>query len=333
MTLPLGTTAFPMGATSRVRLAAQTSMTAVASSGFVDLNFNSASFSKGRPLEDDPTLGPGYNNAVDARKPGPGLIGMTGSIGAPLELQQVGFYLQAAFGADTVGGANPNYTHAFSSGSRQLPVFTAELMKDTGLYDQAIGIYLKTLQFDIKAGEKGWAKIATTWGGVDMVESQAASIAGMPTVPAFTDQLPAWAGSVSIDSVGVGALIDSSLTLTNTFDEDRYAGSAALGAVGLKSQMIVVESTVRYTTDAIRAKGVVPSGQYIPPPSTMVLSWTNGSGKTMTFTAANARFEPIPAAIENDGSIQLKLKARLEQSSTAAMLAVALANQTAVYFG
>lgn len=333
MPLNLGTTQFPLGTSSRLRIAQQSTLTAAASSGFFDMNYQSAPFTKTRPLEDDPILGPNVNNAIDDRAPGPGLIGVSGSIGATLELQQIGLLLQAAFGTDTKGGSNPNYTHAFSSGQRQLPVFTLEMMRDTGLYDQVIGAYLKTLEFNIRAGDRGWSKVQSTWGGVDVVESQASSIAGTPTSLALADQLPAWAGSVSIGGTGVGALMDSKLTVTNSFDEDRYAGSAALGAVALKQQSAMLEATVRYTTDTLRAQGVVGSGNYLPTAAAVVLSWSNGANKSLTITAANARFEPISAPIENDGSIQLKLKARFEQSSSAAMLAIALANQTATYFG
>ena len=325
-------TAFPLGETSALSVAEQSAFLTAASSGFKSLNYYSAPFSKTQPPAKDRTLGAGYNNAVDARAPGPGLVNGTGKIDAPMSLSQLGWYLKAALGYGSSSGSTGAYTHPFASGSSTLPVFTIEQMKAAGLYDVAFGVYCKQLQLAIKAGSEGWAHVMADFGVADILQSQSSSIAGSPTAYTSEKNIAAWQGKLNIGGSQVGSLIDTTFTLVNSFVEDRYADVNTLAAMGLDGQEATIEATVRYTTDAIRTSGVVDATTGLPTVDTGVsIVWTNSSTKKLTITPVAVRFEPMDTPVEGPGALQVKLKGTCEQTAGAAMLAATLLNAQASY--
>ncbi len=327
------TNAWPIGEQSRVRMARQASPTVLAAASFYDLPYYSADFHKERPLQDDRVLGAGWNNATDSRAAGPGLVAASGKMEIPADTAALGLALNAILGDGVVspnanGGANDK-SWLFTSGGALVPVYTAEVMKATGLYDQALGCYAKSVAFSFKAGDQGYAKVTTDWGAVDVIDSQAASIAGVPTVLQGV-RFPAFLGQFSLAGVAVGAVMDVTYTFTNEFDEDRYLNSAALGGVGLKSMSLKCEATVRYTGDAIRAYGEVTSTG-LPNAISAQLALNIDATHGLTIATPAMRFDPMGTAIEGPGGLQVKLSGRAEQSAAAPMATAALLNQVASY--
>lgn len=326
-------TALPLGETSRLNLAKQTSLlTPTNGSGFKTLQYYSAPFQKGRPLQDDRILGGGFNNDVDSRPAGPGLVDVSGKIVAPLDYEQIGFWLNAILGDEGSPTGTGPYTHPFASGGATVPLWTMETTHIAGsAYDVVVGAYAKAAEFSWKAGDQGFGQVSLDFGAGDFLEAQGSSIAGTPAAVSLGGRAPNWLGTFFIGGSQVGAAMDAKLSITNVFEEDRYGGDPRLGGVGLKDRQATIEATVRYTSDAIRANGLVSAIDGRPDPTTASLKWIMSSGLSLVLTAAAVRWEPIGAPIDGPGGLEQKLKGRLEQTSGAAMLAATLVNGRASY--
>lgn len=327
------TNTWPIGEQSRVRFGAQSDPLTQSTGDFYDLPYYSASFTKERPLQDDRVLGAGWNNPTDSRAAAPGLVAASGKMEIPADVAALGLMLTAILGAGAVaangaGGANDK-TWTFTSGGVAVPVYSVEVMKAAGMYDVALGAFAKSVAFSFKGGDQGYAKVTTDWGAVDIEDSQADSIAGSPTVLAGV-RFPGFLGTLDLAGVAAGAVMDTTVTLTNEYDEDRYLNSATLGGVGLKSMALKIEATLRYTGDAIRAYGEVASNG-LPAAIGAQLALSIDATHGLTLAMPNVRFEPVGTPIEGPGGLQVKLQGRAEQSSSAAMVTATLLNQIASY--
>lgn len=99
-----------------------------------------------RPLGTDPLLGKG-RDAQDAFYEG---INVAGNVEVPLDLRDIGFWLQLLFGDPVTTGTDP-YTHVFTSGG-QLPSATLEIghtALTTPIYLQNTGVKAGGLTFDM----------------------------------------------------------------------------------------------------------------------------------------------------------------------------------------
>ena len=328
------TNQWPIGEQTRVRMARQANPVTLATGGFYDLPYYSADFHKERPLQDDRVLGAGWNNATDSRAAGPGLVAASGKMELPADTAAIGLALCSILGdgvvtANAAGGANDK-SWAYSSGALTVPVWTAEVMKAATLFDVAVGCYAKSVAFSFKAGDQGYAKVSTDWGAVDVQDSASASIAGAPTVLQGV-RFPAFIGQQQLAGVAPGAVMDTTYTFTNEYDEDRYLNSATLGGVGLKSMALKIEATLRYTGDALRAYGEVIGNTGLPAVISSQLFLVIDATHGLTIDAPAVRFEPVGTPIEGPGGMQIKLSGRAEQSASSPMVLATLLNQVASY--
>ncbi|MFO1156627.1 MAG: phage tail tube protein [Rhodospirillales bacterium] len=118
-----------------------------AASGYYGLDFKSCDLSSAIPLGDDPLLGRGRN----AQDPYRGLVTDEGNAEIPFDVQGIGWWLTALFGAPTTTGAGP-YTHVWKSGSDTIPFYTVEVghpKLTTPVFFLHTGVVMESLAFDL----------------------------------------------------------------------------------------------------------------------------------------------------------------------------------------
>jgi tail tube protein len=326
------TSALPRGRQAKHRIAWEATYGVPVVTGFQEINVYTSDPTRTRALEADDILGAGFANTVDARPAAPNVEDAAWKASFPLDLNQIGFILAAAFGrvgAPTGGGP---YTHVFTSGVTPLPSLTMEReLVAAAQYDGGIGLVLKTLKLPFKPG-KGYTQIDADFVGAQTLAPYGSTAAGTPTVAALANRVANYVGALSVGGVQVGAVIDASMTLTNDITLDRYVGSAEyVAAAILEGQDVAFDLTARYSTDALRAYGVVDPN-YLPPLESLSLAWAPGGSPaySLTVAAPNVRFEPVGAPITNGKTITQALKGRAEVGASVPMLTATLVSPRSV---
>ena len=117
------------------------------------------------PYVDDPIIGNGLDNVLDAQAPAPGLVEAGLDLTVPLCLNQIGWHLPHMFGAAAPSGDDP-YTHVFTSGDRE-PAGGSYVFVEADKWERAHTVTWSRLEFGIgqEAGRRQirFSGMASTW--------------------------------------------------------------------------------------------------------------------------------------------------------------------------
>ena len=326
----MSTTVLPRGRQTKTRLAWETTYGTNPGTGFEELNTYSIDLVRARTLDPDDILGAGFNDSIGARPAGPDVEEATGKLGAPFDLIQLGYWLAASLGRVSPTGSGP-YVHSFAAGVAPLPSFTLEReFVAASQYDGLLGGVVKSAKFNFKPG-KGYNMLDLDLVGKQVLEPYTATAAGTPTVVGLANRVGNNVGLVKIAGSQVGTVIDGSMTLTNDITLDRYVGNTALIAAAiLEGQDVAVDITARYSTDALRAYGVVGAG-FLPPVQAVEFDYVLGA-MSLIVSCPAVRFEPINAPVSNGKTVTIQMKGRAEVGASTALLTAVLTNTQATEY-
>ncbi len=317
--------AYPRGRQTKLRQVWEATYGTSPGSGWSELNAYTHDLTRTRALEADDILGAGFANNVDARPAAPNVEDAAGKLSVPGDLEQIGFWLAAAFGrAGAPTGSGP-YTHTFVSGANPLTSFSLEReLVAAAQYDGANGFVVKSLKLPFKPG-KGYMMADVDLAGAHVLDPYTSTAAGTPTVVNLANRVANFVGTLSIGGTQVGLAMDASATFTNDLTLDRYIQNSAYVAAAVREGMdIAVDVTARYNTDALVANGVVDPN-YLPAAQAVVLTWApTGSAYSLALTLPAVRFEPVGKPVNNGKTITIALKGRAEVGASAAMATAVL---------
>lgn len=333
----VGTTVLPRGRTVALRLADQVDVPTQAVGNFSEINTYAQTFNKKRPLDDDDITGQvGFANNTDARPAAPGLEDADGTLQAPLDLVQIGYWLKGALGSydGGVAIANPapagTKAHTFASGAVSLPARTLERQFTATQLEAMIGAVVTQLSLPIGAAA-GYAKCDVSLWGRQVTDPYNASIAGAPTIVALGARVPNSSGVITAGGVQMGRVTTGSLKISNTVTPDRYAGDNLESDAFLEKVDAALDITARYTTDALRALGQNAAGSVLPAVTAVTLSWQLSAYLKLLVTLPAVRFNPVSIAVQNGGLMTQQLTGRAEVGAGGPMVTAVLTNQQAVY--
>jgi hypothetical protein len=313
------TSALPRGRQSKIRIVQETTYATAPGAGWLELNTYTNDLMRARTLEADDILGAGFNNTWDARPAAPNVEDATAKLSVPLDLGQFGFWLAAMFGVAAPTGSGP-YTAVFTSGGGPIPSLSIEReLVAAAQYDGMLGAVIKSMKLPFKPG-KGYTEVDLDLVGAQVLAPYTSTAAGTPAVKSLSNRVASYVGSVSLAGTQLGQVIDASMTITNDLTLDRYIGSSEyVSAAILEGIDVAIDMTARYSTDALRAIGVVDPS-FLPPVQTLSF----GGSYSLTAALAAVRFEPINAPVTNGKTITQTLKGRAEVTSGAPMLTMTL---------
>jgi hypothetical protein len=322
------TAVLPRGRQSKIRIGYQSAFATQQTTGFQELNVYSHNFDRRRNVESDDILGAGLLNNIDARASAPALEEAMGTISAPMDVAQMGFWLKALMGAPSVSGTTTK-VYTFTSGSTSIPSMTIEReFVSAAQYETMVGGVVKDMKFQF-AQAAGFRSIDMNLVGRQILVPATATIAGTPTVQALSSRVPASIGTLKQSGTAIGRIISGDVTFTNNITLDNYIGDAFVDDAVVESQDCAINVTARYSTDALRNLASVDATLLVPPVQSLSLEYVLSANAGLVLTFPSVRFEPMNVGIQNGKTMTIQLKGRAEGSSGSAMMTAALTNQFA----
>lgn len=280
------------------------------------------------PFEEDPLLGAtGLDNNRDSQEPAPGLRRGSGSVTVPLCLNSIGLWLAGLLGAPVTTGAEPPYTHVFTSGAEALPYRTIEVRKRAGKFHQHVGCLVAAARFRVAGGEGGFRRAE-----FDLVHQKTnrltASAAGVPQAALPLARVPAARGIVRVDSTITGVCLSLDATYDNRPTPREFVGQDGLVA-GFDLDEFATSSLtprVRYVDDTfaeMQGDGATHAVEIEYPGAV--------AGHKLVLAWPAVRFERGGIPIDGPGGIEIELTGRAEQTGSAPMLTATLVNAVEAY--
>lgn len=253
-------------------------------------------------------------------------VTVDGSLNLPLDLTDIGFWLQKAFGDPSTSGSSPNFTHVFrGGGATALPSFTAEVgFPDVPDYVLMTGAKINT--FSVSAAPTGRPTAAMTILAQDVARS-GASVDTSPVLPAAYEQFNNFQATISRNSVALGYVTAASMTFTNNLEAIRTLGSGNNIAEAIE-QDVQVSGTlgVRLNNDTLLddSDGTAPIA--------LTLLFEINANKSILFSVPRAFLPKRKAVVQGRAGVDVTFDFRGAYDGTATTAySVTLKNQTATY--
>ena len=198
------------GARAQMALAFETTYGTPPASGFTRVPFASTTLGAEQPLIENELLGFGRDPLAPVRD----AITADGDVVVPIDAENWGLWLKAAFGAPTTTGTGP-YTHEFQSGAFTLPSMAIEIgMPEVPHFAMVSGCVLDRLQWDIaRSGLLTATASLIAQGEATATASQAGTLAESPL-----RRFGNFNGSVSRDGLSLGNVVSASIAIANNLD-------------------------------------------------------------------------------------------------------------------
>lgn len=214
-----------MGANAKLYLKEEPSYGTSPSGNYQNLPFISSSLGGTDDVDQTVILGLGR----DKQRPSRNSLGVTGNIVVPLDTLGVGYWLKGMFGAATVTGGPPDYTHLFQSGKQALPSYTVVFEQSDAsptIYSKYIGVVVNTMAITI--GPTGRPQLELGVIAQDEVEDNV-NISGTPTTfnPKYYTQKQ---GAVTLNGTAFAKATSVSVNANNNYETTMYAGGG--GKIG-----------------------------------------------------------------------------------------------------
>lgn len=179
-------------------------------SGYKKLPFASTTLGEEQPLLENELLGFGR----DPLAPVKDAITADGNVVIPMDLEALGFWLKATFGAPNTTGTGP-YTHVYRSGGSSLPSLSIEKqLPDVPLYEMFSGCMVNTLSWTMQRSGLLTATVGLVAQGKDDATSTAA---GTPTEYTL-DRFGHFHGAITRDGAALGNIVSAEINFSNNLD-------------------------------------------------------------------------------------------------------------------
>jgi hypothetical protein len=198
------------GARTQAALAFESAYGTAPASGYRLVPFASENLGAVRPLLANEMLGFGRDPLAPQRD----AITTDGDMSIPVDVENLGLWLKAAFGNPTTTGTTPK-VHTFNSGAWSLPSMAIEIgMPEIPRFAMYTGVMLNTLRWSMQRS----GLLTAAVGLMGQKEAVAASTAaGTPTSLAYT-RFGHFNGAITRDGSALGSIVSADITYSNNLD-------------------------------------------------------------------------------------------------------------------
>lgn len=268
------------GARAQMALAFETTYGTAPTTGFRVVPFASTTLGSEQPLITSELLGQGR----DPLPPIKDAVTADGDVVVPLDVENFGLWLKAAFGAPTTTGTTPK-THTFQSGAWALPSMAIETaMPEVPRYAMYTGCVCDQLSWQMARS----GLLTATARLVAQGETVAAATAvGTPTSLSL-QRFGHFNGSISRNGVALGNVISAEVTYSNGLDRiETIRSDGKIEGVdpGMAALTGKIEARFADTTLITQAMDGAPCE--------LVFAWSLGANASFSFTA-HAVYLPRP---------------------------------------
>jgi hypothetical protein len=288
-------------------------------SGYRLVPFASTTLGAEQPLLNSELLGYGR----DPLAPIKDAVTADGDVVVPIDVENFGIWLKAAFGQPTTTGTSPK-THTFQSGNWVLPSMAIETaMPDVPRYAMYTGCVLDELSWQMQRSGLLTATAKLVAQGETVA---AASAAGTPTSFAL-QRFGHFNGSITRNDTVLGNVVSAEVTYSNGLDRietirnDGCIEGADPGMAALTGRV-----EVRFADSALITQAIDGT------PCELVFAWSLGANASLTFTAHAVHLPRPRIEIPGPQGIQATFDWQAAKAvSPARMCTVVLVNTVATY--
>jgi hypothetical protein len=199
-----------VGARTRSAFAFESTYGVAPASGYRFIPFAKNDLGRSQPLLDNEMLGYGR----DPLTPIKDAVDANGSLTIPLDVENLGLWLKAAFGAPTTTGTTPK-VHTFQSGGYVLPSFSLEKqMPAVPLFEMVSGCMVDEISFDFQRKGLLTAEVKVLAQGA---ADAASTGAGTPTELAY-QRFGNFNGAIKRNGADLGNILSGSVMYRNNLD-------------------------------------------------------------------------------------------------------------------
>jgi hypothetical protein len=268
------------GARAQMALAFETVYGTAPVSGYRLVPFASTTLGAEQPLINSELLGYGR----DPLAPIKDAITSDGDVVVPIDVENFGLWLKAAFGQPTTTGTTPK-THTFQSGSWSLPSMAIETaMPEVPRYAMYTGCVCDQLSWQMQRSGLLTATARLVAQGETVANTSAA---GTPTALAL-QRFGHFNGAITRNGTALGNVVSAEVTWSNGIDRietirnDGKIDGADPGMASLTGRIEVRFADTTLVTQAINGD-----------PCELEFSWSLGTDASLAFTA-HAVYLPRP---------------------------------------
>ena len=269
------------GARAQMALAFESVYGTAPATGFRTVPFASTTLGSEQPLIASELLGQGR----DPLAPIKDAVTADGDVVVPIDVENLGLWLKAAFGAPTTTGVEAPYTHEFQSGSWTLPSMSIETgMPEVPRYAMYSGCVLDQITWQMQRSGLLTATARLVAQGETVGTTTSAGTPAALELKRFGH----FNGSITRNGTALGNVVSAEITYANNLDRietirsDGRIEGADPGMAALTGRVEVRFADTALITQAIDGT-----------PCELVFAWSLGANASFTFTA-HAVYLPRP---------------------------------------
>lgn len=300
------------GSRAQLALAFESVYGTAPASGYTKLPFASAGLSAEQPLIDSELLGYGR----DPLAPIKDAITADGDIVIPVDVDGMGHWLKAAFGAPTTTGTTPK-THTFKSGGLTLPSMAIEIgTPEVPNFSMFAGCRLDELEFKMeRTGQLQATARLIAQGETRNTATQAGTPANLAQVKRFGH----FQGAIKRDGLALANIVTGDFTYSNGLD--RVETIRADGKIdGADPTIASLKGSIaaRFADTTLLDQAVAGT------PCALEFSWTIGANESLVITAHEV-YLPVPRrSVEGPGGIQATFAWQAAYNAAATVMCTAV---------
>lgn len=308
------------GSRAELALAFESTYGTAPASGYTKLPFATSGLSSEQPLVDSELLGYGR----DPLAPTKDAVVADGDVVIPVDVDGIGFWLKAAFGAPTTTGTTPK-THTFKSGATSIPSMAIQQGNpEVPNYSMFAGVVLDSLGFRMeRSGNLQATASLVAQGETPNTTNQAGTIASLAQLKRFGH----FQGAIKRNGAALGSILSGDFTYSNKLDrvETIRADGKIDGADPTMASM-TGSLVTRFADTTLRDQASAGTS------CSLEFSWTISANENLTITVHEV-YLPVPRrSIDGPGGIQATYDWQASLNTAAAcMVTAVLKNAVASY--
>ncbi len=311
-----------MGARTQLAFAYESVYGTAPASGFMKLSMAESKLASAQPLIDSELLGFGR----DPLAPIKDAITADGDITIPLDVDGIGYWLKAIFGAPVTTGTTPK-VHTFQTGGWTLPSMSIEVgFPDIPTFKMFSGVRVNDFKFNMQRTGNLQATVGLiAQGETPNVASQAGTLGTLVNLTRFGQ----FNGAIKRNGAALGNIVSGDVTYSNNLDRvetirsDGKIEGADPGMASMKGALVARFADTTLITDAQNGT-----------PCELEFSWVISASQSLKITV-HAVYLPVPRIeIPGPGGIQATYDWQAAQSAAvtpARMATIVLTNAVAGY--
>lgn len=292
-------------------------------SDFLQLPFNTLDLGDSQNMLESQVIGLGGGR--DPADPFYDAVDVSGNVDIPLDLTEIGRWLNLLFGGPTSSGST-NYTHVFKSGtSSALPSATLEKgLTGVGRYEVFTGVRAGTMELQTAPTGRPSVKLGLV-GKLKTVSGS--SVDASPTLPAHYEQFNNFQAVLEREGSSLGYVSSCRLSFNNNLDPVRSIGDGT----GI-SEAVEGDTQTEVTLSVRVADTTLLDDSEGSDPIALKLTYTISATKLIEFHIPRLFIPRARTTINGRQGVQVEFRGRAAYDrSEACALAVTLKNQTATY--